>query len=532
MDKRLKKAIKDQDLAEVSHLIKSGVDINQAEANGTTPLMEAAKSGDLALVELLVEAGAAIDARDGNGKTAAKVAMSHGKGANYAFLVKHSNPDAEFLSTLPQLTPEEKVFETARKQSSDSILHFDYRNPLFRDLLENKRFVAAAQSYSKKRPDAKEQFYSQNLNTVQHHYDMSTGNLRFLTAEEYESLDTSQSALKFIEANPEHELALEEILSLVTHPHHIHCLRTDIRVKKLGAMSGEELGHFVQHLFSKEFLWTYQKTIEHFVGTDFAKKAKTGKFMVDPELVLHASSEILSYIKDLLPSDYFACVANERVYSIGMRFNEHGQFLTDVLESMGVPMGEQEIKMYFVKSCEYFFDYMAPRSSLDENAFERHFHWLKERGVNIDERISKHNKTLLEIAIQLIGNGYGNYSKLAAALVANGAKMPEFDVLGAWTKCGSTLIPLLKVIGMETSDHYGFTPLMKCVKSLDFDGVKELLEAGANPHCETLSGKNALAVLATVRTAHPHQETEQQKIGMLLAQAMESKSTQKRSLSI
>jgi ankyrin repeat protein len=55
-------------------LIDAGADVNLADNDGITPLMEAARSGSEAMVQLLLEKGAVKNAKDSHGHTAADIA--------------------------------------------------------------------------------------------------------------------------------------------------------------------------------------------------------------------------------------------------------------------------------------------------------------------------------------------------------------------------------------------------------------------------------------------------------------------------
>ncbi|AFM27467.1 ankyrin repeat domain-containing protein [Desulfomonile tiedjei] len=65
-------------LQDVENMLEKGIDVNGADADGTTPLMVAAREGRTELVKLLLERGADPDARDGEGITALTKALERG----------------------------------------------------------------------------------------------------------------------------------------------------------------------------------------------------------------------------------------------------------------------------------------------------------------------------------------------------------------------------------------------------------------------------------------------------------------------
>ena len=68
-DLRLVSAAATQDKAAVRALLKQGVDVNTARADGGTALLWAAHWDDLDTVDLLLKAGANVNAADGHGVT-------------------------------------------------------------------------------------------------------------------------------------------------------------------------------------------------------------------------------------------------------------------------------------------------------------------------------------------------------------------------------------------------------------------------------------------------------------------------------
>src|SRR6266849_1071374 len=68
-DLRLLNAAAEQDKATVRALLKQGVDVNSARADGVTALLWAAHWDDLDTVDLLLRAGAKVNAADDHGVT-------------------------------------------------------------------------------------------------------------------------------------------------------------------------------------------------------------------------------------------------------------------------------------------------------------------------------------------------------------------------------------------------------------------------------------------------------------------------------
>src|SRR5271167_4679410 len=68
-DLRLVNAAAEQDLGTLRTLLKAGVDVNAARADGATALLWAAHFNDLPTVDLLLRAGAKVNAADDHGVT-------------------------------------------------------------------------------------------------------------------------------------------------------------------------------------------------------------------------------------------------------------------------------------------------------------------------------------------------------------------------------------------------------------------------------------------------------------------------------
>ena len=71
----LERAIDMGDIREVAQLVQSGIDVNQQNVNGWSPLMLSASIGEGDIVAILIEAGARVDAYNDNGDTALMVAV-------------------------------------------------------------------------------------------------------------------------------------------------------------------------------------------------------------------------------------------------------------------------------------------------------------------------------------------------------------------------------------------------------------------------------------------------------------------------
>ena len=78
-DLRLITAAKDQNKAAVRTLLKEGVDINVAAADGSTPLHWAAHWDDLETVDLLLKARANVNAANDHGVTPLDLASENGR---------------------------------------------------------------------------------------------------------------------------------------------------------------------------------------------------------------------------------------------------------------------------------------------------------------------------------------------------------------------------------------------------------------------------------------------------------------------
>ena len=73
-------AILDQDIDEVQRQLDAGVDVNEENAIGYTPLHYAAAGGHIDIVELLIEHGANINATDSSNKGATPLDYAYWKG--------------------------------------------------------------------------------------------------------------------------------------------------------------------------------------------------------------------------------------------------------------------------------------------------------------------------------------------------------------------------------------------------------------------------------------------------------------------
>src|SRR3984893_15825682 len=76
-DLRLLNAVKDQNEQAARALLKEGVDVNTARADGATPLFWAVHWNDAALVDLLLKARANVNAVDDHGLTPLKLACEN-----------------------------------------------------------------------------------------------------------------------------------------------------------------------------------------------------------------------------------------------------------------------------------------------------------------------------------------------------------------------------------------------------------------------------------------------------------------------
>src|SRR5580700_8892862 len=102
-DQRLVNAAADQDKATVRALLKQGVDVNSARADGSTALLWSAHWDGLETVDLLLKAGAKVDAADDYGVTPLSRAAENGSIAMADRLLKAgANPN---LAQLNGMTP-------------------------------------------------------------------------------------------------------------------------------------------------------------------------------------------------------------------------------------------------------------------------------------------------------------------------------------------------------------------------------------------------------------------------------------------
>lgn len=103
-DLRLVTAAAEQDKAAVRALLKAGVNVNTARADGATPLLFAAHWDDLELVDLFVRAGASVNAADDHGVTPiARAAENRNAGMVERLLKAGANPNAAQMSGLTPL---------------------------------------------------------------------------------------------------------------------------------------------------------------------------------------------------------------------------------------------------------------------------------------------------------------------------------------------------------------------------------------------------------------------------------------------
>ena len=73
-------AVLDEDIDEVQRQLDAGVDVNEENSIGYTPLHYAAGVGRIDIVELLIEHGANINATDSSNKGATPLDYAHWKG--------------------------------------------------------------------------------------------------------------------------------------------------------------------------------------------------------------------------------------------------------------------------------------------------------------------------------------------------------------------------------------------------------------------------------------------------------------------
>jgi ankyrin repeat protein len=101
-DLQLIKAVKDGDMATVKEMIKSGVDINQQDDNGWTPLNWAAGNGDIDTVKLLVENGADVFKVGRDQRTPYMIALAASRVEVVKFL---REAEENYVGEKRQLTP-------------------------------------------------------------------------------------------------------------------------------------------------------------------------------------------------------------------------------------------------------------------------------------------------------------------------------------------------------------------------------------------------------------------------------------------
>ena len=93
-DPRLVEAVKDRNKPLMLSLLKDKVDVNVAQADGTTPLIWAASSDDLETVDLLIRSGASVNAATDYGVTALSLACTNRNTAMVDRLLKaKANPN-------------------------------------------------------------------------------------------------------------------------------------------------------------------------------------------------------------------------------------------------------------------------------------------------------------------------------------------------------------------------------------------------------------------------------------------------------
>jgi ankyrin repeat protein len=98
-DTRLIEAAKYGDVRKIRTLIAEGVDVNDADAAGATPLIMASSAGKLQAVEALLRAGADASAKNRMGYDAYHAAMFHGD-----FRGVPVEPYGQIMSLLKQRT--------------------------------------------------------------------------------------------------------------------------------------------------------------------------------------------------------------------------------------------------------------------------------------------------------------------------------------------------------------------------------------------------------------------------------------------
>ena len=87
---QLMKAVKSGDLPLVTNLIRQGVDVNQADTNGDSPMIMAAYEGHDEILKVLLEAGADVSALDpGMKATALHAAAYAGRTGAARLLIAH-----------------------------------------------------------------------------------------------------------------------------------------------------------------------------------------------------------------------------------------------------------------------------------------------------------------------------------------------------------------------------------------------------------------------------------------------------------
>ena len=77
-DLALHHAARNDQASKIEQLVEAGMDIDEQDGNGVTPLIFASSLGNLAAVKVLARLGAAKTLKDGLGYTAFQAAMFHG----------------------------------------------------------------------------------------------------------------------------------------------------------------------------------------------------------------------------------------------------------------------------------------------------------------------------------------------------------------------------------------------------------------------------------------------------------------------